>query len=48
MWLEKKGGKLKTKAACVFPSGWKLELDVTPLLADEDASYFHQQIEVLR
>ena len=48
LWLEQKGEKLKTKAACVFPSGWKPELDVTPLLADEEASYFHQQIGVLR
>ena len=38
IWLEKKGEKLKTKTACVFPSGWKHECDVTPLLNDEDGS----------
>ena len=32
----------------MFPSGWKPELDVTPLLNPEDASYFQQQIGVLR
>ena len=47
-WLEKRGQHLKTKAACVFPSGWKPELDTTDLLKDDDASYFQQQIGVLR
>ena len=47
IWLEKRGEKLKTKTACVFPSGWKPECDVTPLLNDEDASWFQQQIGVL-
>ena len=32
----------------MFPSGWKPELDVTPLLNSEDASYYQQQIGVLR
>ena len=32
----------------MFPSGWKPELDVTPLLMDEDANYYQQQIGVLR
>ena len=27
-WLKKRGETLKTKAACVFPSGWKPETDV--------------------
>ena len=27
-WLKKRGKTLKTKAACVFPSGWKPETDV--------------------
>ena len=48
IWLEKKGEKLKTKTVCVFPSGWKPKCDVTPLLNDEDASWFQQQIGVLR
>ena len=37
-WLKKRGETLKTKAACVFPSGWKPETDVTDLLKPEDAS----------
>jgi Reverse transcriptase (RNA-dependent DNA polymerase) len=53
-WLHKreKGNSgwrsLKTKTSCMFPSGWKPELDVTPLLNSEDASYYQQQIGVLR
>ena len=47
-WLEKRGQRLKTKAACVFPSGWKPELDTTDLLKGDDASYFQQQVGVLR
>ena len=47
-WLEKKGEGLPTKTACVFPSGWKPELDVTPELKDEDVSFYQQQIGVLR
>ena len=47
-WLSKRGDKLKTSTSCVFPSGWKPELDVTDLLNDEDASYYQQQIGVLR
>ena len=48
LWLQKRKEKLPTRTACVFPSGWKPELDVTPLLIDEDASYYQQQIGVLR
>jgi hypothetical protein len=47
-WLHKKDQRLPTKTACVFPSKWKPELDVTPELKDEDANYFQQQIGVLR
>ena len=47
-WLRKRGEALKTKAACVFPSGWKLETDVADLLNDEDASWHQQQVGVLR
>ena len=46
--MEKKGERLPTKTACVFPSGWKPELDVTPELKDEDVSFYQQQIGVLR
>ena len=38
LWLQKRKETLPTRTACVFPSGWKPELDVTPLLIDEDAS----------
>ena len=48
LWLEKRKEKLPTRTACVFPSGWKPELDVTPLLKDEDVSYYQQQVGVLR
>jgi hypothetical protein len=47
-WLNKRGEFLPTRTACVFPSGWKPELDVTPELKEEDANYFMQQIGVLR
>ena len=47
-WLADKGERLKTKVSCVFLSGWKPELDVTPLLSDEDACYYQQQIGVMR
>ena len=54
-WLYKKSMqiqdphlKLPTKTACVFPSKWKPELDVTPELNKEDASYYQQQVGVLR
>jgi hypothetical protein len=52
-WLQKREKdnpgwrSLKTKTSCMFPSGWKPELDVTPLLNSEDASYYQQQIVVL-
>jgi hypothetical protein len=39
---------LKTKVASLFPSGWRPETDTTDLLGDEDASYYQQQIGVLR
>ena len=39
---------LKTKTSCVFPNGYKPEIDTTSLLEDEDASYYMQQIGVLR
>ena len=48
IWLKKKGEKLKTSTACVFPSGWKPETDITPELHETDANYYQQQIGVLR
>ena len=47
-WLSQRGDTLKTKTSCVFPSGWKPECDTTALLGDDDASYYQQQIGVLR
>ena len=50
-WLTKKewgNGRLPTRTACVFPSKWKPELDVTPELDAETANYYQQQIGVLR
>ena len=47
-WMKKRGQKLKTRVSAPFPSNYKPELDVTDLLNEEDASYFQQQIGVLR
>ena len=49
-WLNKKdnGLRLPTKTACTFPSKWKPELDVSKELGPDDASYYQQQIGVLR
>jgi hypothetical protein len=47
-WLEQRGRALKTKTTTVLPSGYRPELDVSELLNDEDASYYMQQIGVLR
>jgi hypothetical protein len=55
IWLNKRiAGKdkhfkgLPSRVSCMFPSGWKPELDVTPELDEEDASFYHSQIGVLR
>ena len=47
-WLDKKQQKLSTRHSCMFPSGWKPELDVTPELDEEHAAFYQQQIGVLR
>jgi hypothetical protein len=47
-WLGERGKALKSKAPSVLPSNYRPELDVTPLLDDDDANYFQQQIGVLR
>ena len=46
--LHKQQLRLPTKTACVFPSKWKPELDVTPELNEGDTSYYQQQGGVLR
>ena len=49
-WLENKGivKGLPTRAACVFPSNWKPELDTSDELDDDDANYYMQQVGVLK
>jgi hypothetical protein len=47
-WLESRGKSLKSKTTTVLPSGYRPELDVSELLNDGDASYYMQQIGVLR
>ena len=37
-WMENKGQTLKSKAASVLPSGYRLELDATDLCSNEDAT----------
>ena len=46
-WLHERDGKLKAKAPSVLPSGYRPELDVSPELDDDDATYFNSQIGVL-
>ena len=52
-WMKKRVPKglkwigLKTKVSGCFPSNWVPETDVSPLLKDEEASWFQQQIGVL-
>lgn len=47
-WLSDRGHALKSKAPGVFPSGYRAELDTTPLCDDDSADYYQQQIGVLR
>ena len=47
-WLEVRGKYLKTRASSVLPSGYRPELDTSAYCNDEDASYYQQQIGVLR
>jgi hypothetical protein len=47
-WLKSRGRTLKAKTTTVLQSGYRLELDVSGLLDEEDASYYMQQIGVLR
>jgi hypothetical protein len=46
--LSERGKFIKTQAASVLPSGHQPELDLTPYYNDEDATYYQQQIGVLR
>jgi hypothetical protein len=48
IWLAKKQQRLPTKVSCMFPSGWRPELGITPELNQADASYYQPQIGVLR
>ena len=47
-WLDKRGRSLKSKVSSVFPAKYKLELDVTPHLDEEDTGYYHSTIGILR
>lgn len=48
-WLSARDMKaLKTRAPSVFPSGYRPEVDASDLCNDELASYYQQQIGVLR
>ena len=48
-WLKEKGHRgLPTRTACVLLSKHKPELDVTDELTPDDASYYQQQIGILR
>jgi Reverse transcriptase (RNA-dependent DNA polymerase) len=47
-WLSNRNLMLKSKVASTLPTGYIPELDSTPYLNDEDASYYHQQVGVLR
>ena len=46
--LATRGMILKTKASGVLPSGYKPELDSSPLLGEDDASFYMQAIGILR
>lgn len=46
--LEERGMVLKTKTSGVLPSGYKPELDSTPLLDENDGSMYMQFIGILR
>lgn len=46
--LDKVGKKLSTKVATPLSSGYRPELDVTPVLDDEKANYYQNLIGVLR
>jgi len=49
IWLEKKGLKLKTKhLSTVLPHKYAPELDVSDYCSEEEASYYMQQMGVLR
>ena len=47
-WLEKRGMFLKTKASGVLPSGYKPELEASPLLDENDSHFYMQAIGILR
>ena len=47
-WLAKRGQMLKSKATSVLPSGYRPELDVSDKCGEEDMSFYHSQIGILR
>jgi hypothetical protein len=46
--LGTKGMTLRTKASSVLPTGYRPELDSTPLLGEADASFYMQCVGILR
>lgn len=47
-WLEKRGMFLKSKASGVLPSGYRPELEASPLLGENDSHFYMQAIGILR
>ena len=47
-WLKDRNGVLKSKAPSVFPSGYRPELDASDYCTEEDASFYHSHIGILR
>ena len=47
-WLAKRGQTLKSKVTLVLPLGYRPELDVSDKCGEEDASFYHSQVGILR
>lgn len=47
-WLDKRGKYLKTKATSPLSTSYAPELDVSPYCDEEETSYYHQLIGILR
>jgi hypothetical protein len=47
-YLKRYNLKFPKKVSSPFPSGYRPEMDITPVLKEDDASYYQSQIGVLR
>ena len=47
-WLSQRDLHLKTRVSSPFPSSYEAELDVSPLCDEEEHSYYHSLIGILR